>query len=133
MEETRSAISSIVAMNGEQLYLPFGLGCSSKNICALATSSTCTIPVRDTSNKGCLSISPECNFHLLIFIYLIKKIKTATRLTRAPAYAGSGKWSHHVVYCTQPYPVLHKRLFPELEPVTFQSHNNNFTSCVKVT
>jgi hypothetical protein len=38
-----------------------------------------------------------------------------------------------LVYCTQPYPVLHKRLFPGLEPVTFQSHDNNFTSCAKVT
>jgi len=28
---------------------------------------------------------------------------------------------------------LHKRLFPGLEPVTFQSHDNNFTSCAKVT
>jgi len=28
---------------------------------------------------------------------------------------------------------LHKRLFPRLEPVTFQSHDNNFTSCAKVT
>jgi hypothetical protein len=27
---------------------------------------------------------------------------------------------------------LHKRLFPGLEPVTFQSHDNNFTSCTKV-
>ena len=27
---------------------------------------------------------------------------------------------------------LHKRLFPRLEPVTLQSHDNNFTSCVKV-
>ena len=28
---------------------------------------------------------------------------------------------------------LHKRLFPGLEPVTFWSHDNNFTSCAKVT
>ena len=28
---------------------------------------------------------------------------------------------------------LHKRLFPGLEPVTFQLHDNNFTSCAKVT
>ena len=28
---------------------------------------------------------------------------------------------------------LHKRLFPELEPLTFQSHDNNLTSCAKVT
>jgi len=28
---------------------------------------------------------------------------------------------------------LHKRLFPGLEPVTFQSHDNNFTSCTRVT
>ncbi|KEH16427.1 transmembrane protein, putative [Medicago truncatula] len=57
----------------------------------------------------------------------------ATRCTGAPAYAGSGKGSHYLVYCTQSYSVLHKRLFPGLEPVTFQSHDNNFTSCVKVT
>jgi hypothetical protein len=28
--------------------------------------------------------------------------KRATRCTEAPAYAGSGKGSHHLVYCTQP-------------------------------
>ena len=28
---------------------------------------------------------------------------------------------------------LHKRLFLGLEPVTFQLHDNNFTSCTKVT
>jgi len=28
---------------------------------------------------------------------------------------------------------LRKRLFPGLEPVTFQSHDNNFSDCVKVT
>ncbi|AES97411.1 transmembrane protein, putative [Medicago truncatula] len=28
---------------------------------------------------------------------------------------------------------LHKRLFPGLKPVTFQSNDNNFTSCAKVT
>jgi hypothetical protein len=28
---------------------------------------------------------------------------------------------------------LHKRLFPGLEPVTLRSHDNNFTSCAKVT
>ena len=33
-------------------------------------------------------------------------IKRATRCTKAPAYAGSGKGSHHLVYCTQPYPVF---------------------------
>jgi len=27
---------------------------------------------------------------------------------------------------------LHKRLFPGLEPVTLQSHDNNFISCTKV-
>ncbi|AES87682.1 hypothetical protein MTR_4g032170 [Medicago truncatula] len=59
--------------------------------------------------------------------------KRATRCTRAPAYAGSGKGFRHLVYCTQSYPVLHKRLFSGLEPVTFQSHDNNFTSCAKVT
>jgi len=32
---------------------------------------------------------------------LILVIKRATRCTRAPAYAGSGKGSHHLVYCTQ--------------------------------
>jgi len=26
--------------------------------------------------------------------------------TEAPAFAGSGKGSHHLVYCTQPYPVF---------------------------
>ncbi|AES61553.1 hypothetical protein MTR_1g085990 [Medicago truncatula] len=59
--------------------------------------------------------------------------RKATRCTRAPAYAGSEKGFHHLVYCTQPYPVLHKRLFLGLEPVTFQSHDNKFTSCAKVT
>jgi len=33
-----------------------------------------------------------------------------------------------VLYAALPY-FLHKRLFPGLEPVTFQSHDNNFTSC----
>ena len=28
---------------------------------------------------------------------------------------------------------LHKRLFPELEPVTIQSHDNNFTNYAKIT
>ena len=46
--ERSSEIFSIETMNGEQLYLPFGLGCSSRNICALATSSTCTIWKRVT-------------------------------------------------------------------------------------
>jgi len=32
--------------------------------------------------------------------------KRATQCTEAPASAGSGKGSHHLVYCTQPYPVF---------------------------
>jgi len=31
------------------------------------------------------------------------------------------------------YAALHKRLFLGLEAVTFQSHDNNFTGCAKVT
>lgn len=49
-----SEISSIGTMNCEQLYLPFGLGCSSRNICALATSSTCTIWKRVTPIRSLL-------------------------------------------------------------------------------
>ena len=33
----------------------------------------------------------------------------ATRCTKAPAYAGSKKGSHHLVNCTQPYPVFYTR------------------------
>jgi len=102
--------------------------------------------------------------------------KGGSPVHKAPTYAGYGKGSHHLVYCTQSYPVfytrgffqdlnlwpfgtergqpgaqsshirrvrkgvppfgvlyavlpcfLHKRLFPRLEPVTFRSHDNNFT------
>jgi len=45
---------------------------------------------------------------------------------------GRGPTIFGVLYATLPY-FLHKRLFPGLEPVTFQSHDNNFTSCAKVT
>jgi len=60
--------------------------------------------------------------------------KKATRCTKAPAYAGSGKrshhlvyctqpypvWSHHLVYCTQPYPVFYTRdCFQDLNPWPF--------------
>jgi len=37
---------------------------------------------------------------------LIKFSIRATRCTEAPAFARSGKGSHHLVYCTQPYPVF---------------------------
>jgi len=57
---------------------------------------------------------------------MVKK-KRATWCIEAPAFAGSGKGSHHLVYCFSLF--LHKRLFPGLEPVT----DNNFTSCAKVT
>ena len=41
----------------------------------------------------------------------------ATRCTKAPAYAGSGKGSHHLVYCTQPYLVFYTRgCFQDLNP-----------------
>jgi len=33
-------------------------------------------------------------------------IKRATWCIKAPAYAGFGKGSHHLVYCTQSYPVI---------------------------
>ncbi|KEH16680.1 hypothetical protein MTR_0116s0030 [Medicago truncatula] len=48
----------------------------------------------------------------------------ATRCTETPAYAWPKKGSHQLF--------LHKKLFPGIEPVTLQSHDNNFTS-VKVT
>jgi len=35
----------------------------------------------------------------------IKQKKWAARRTNAPAYAGSRKGSHHLVFCTQPYPI----------------------------
>ena len=35
--------------------------------------------------------------------------KRAARWTKAPAYSGSGKGSHHLVYCTQPYPDFYTR------------------------
>ena len=41
-----SAISWRVTLHGEQLYLPFGFGCSSRKMCALAKSSTCAIGKR---------------------------------------------------------------------------------------
>ena len=41
-----SAISSRVTLHGEQLYLPFAFGCSSRKMCALAKSSTCAIGKR---------------------------------------------------------------------------------------
>jgi len=58
--------------------------------------------------------------------YAIKK--RGVRCTKAPTYTGYGKGSHHfgVLYATLPC-FLHKRLFPGLEPVTFQSHDSNFT------
>ena len=33
-------------------------------------------------------------------------IKGQPGALKAPAYAGSGKGSHHLVYCTQSYPVF---------------------------
>jgi hypothetical protein len=44
---------------------------------------------------------------------------------------GRGPTIIGVLYAVLPC-FLHKRLFPGLEPVTFQSHDNNFTSCAKV-
>jgi len=38
---------------------------------------------------------------LIQSIEFIPTIKRATRCTEAPAYAGSGKGSHHLVYCTK--------------------------------
>jgi hypothetical protein len=50
----------------------------------------------------------------------MKNYKRATRCTEAPAYAGSGKGSHHLVYCTQPYPVFTQ------EAVSRKKKNNNY-------
>jgi len=52
-----------------------------------------------------------CNLHgscATGFCFLVPthKKKRATQCTEAPAYAGSRKGSHHLVYCTQPYPVF---------------------------
>lgn len=62
LTERSSAISSIVIMNGEQLYLPFGLGCSRRNICALATSSTCTIWIQEAPNGFLSPTTSICLF-----------------------------------------------------------------------
>ena len=39
-------------------------------------------------------------------VWVLNIKKRATRCTEAPPYAGSGKGSHHLVYCTQAYPVF---------------------------
>jgi len=51
---------------------------------------------------SCLQLKEN---HFETFMLLEYK-KRATRCTKAPAYAESGKGSHHLVYCTQPYPVF---------------------------
>jgi len=54
-----------------------------------------------------MSILPEEWIILLEFVCVsIGFTKRATQCTEAPAFAGSGTGSHHLVYCTQPYPVF---------------------------
>lgn len=48
---------------------------------------------------------------------------------KSPAYTREGIPSSDVLYAVLPC-YLHKRLFPGLEPVTFQSHNDNL-HCAK--
>ena len=52
LAERNLDISSIVIMSEEQIYLPFASGYSRRKICALATSSMCTIDVL-MSNSYC--------------------------------------------------------------------------------
>jgi len=59
--------------------------------------------------------------------------KRATRCTKAPAYAEFEKGPTIWCIVLSLTLFLHKRLFSGLEPVTFQSHDNNFTSCTKAT
>jgi len=66
-----------------------------EEITALENDETCESVDRSRGKKPA-----DC-----MWIY-IKKGKRATRCTEAPAFAGSGKGSHHLVYCTQPYPVF---------------------------
>jgi len=74
---------------------------------------------------------PNNNSEVLLFK---EGIKRTARCTKALAYAGSGKRSHHigVLYAALPC-FLHKMLFPGLEPATFQSHDNNFTVASRLT
>jgi len=55
--------------------------------------------------------------------------KKTTRCTKAPAYAESGKESHHLVYCTQSYLVFYTRsCFQDLNPWSF----NHMTTTLPV-
>ena len=65
------------------------------------------------------------NYSIQFLVYLlIRQLRLiesvrATRCSIAPAYAGSGKGSHHLVYCKQPYLVFYTRsCFQDLTQVT---------------
>ncbi|AES66318.1 hypothetical protein MTR_2g065780 [Medicago truncatula] len=56
---------------------------------------------------------------------------TSTDRHQSPAAAGLGNGSTIWCIVRSLTMFIHKRLLPGLEPMTFQSHDNNFTSCAK--
>jgi len=84
--------------------------------------------------EACVLLPKQQEVHNSEVLLFEKGIKREARCTKALAYTGSGKGSHHfgVLYAALPW-FLHKGLFPGLEPVTFQSRNNNFNVASRLT
>ena len=70
--------------------------------------------------------------NLLVFYYMLKKRNGQPGALKLLHTQGLGRGPTIWCIVRSLTLFLHKRLFPELKPVTFQSHDNNFTRVVMI-